>query len=125
MNKIPAEIKQAIENQEIFPVATRNDKGIPNVVYIKYLKVVDDHTVLIADNYLHKTRENIQNNAQLSFVVLKPDCKGSFQLKGTAKWLIDGPLYGEVQKWVPDKYPRTAAVVVHVERIYDGSELLV
>ena len=116
-------VKEAIAKQDIFPVATCDLHGIPNVVYIKYLKVMDDETVLIADNYLHKTRDNILNNFRLSFVVLDED-NGSFQIKGTAKRLIDGPMYGEVQKWAPTKLPREAAIVLSVEEIYNGAKQL-
>ena len=121
MIKLPNVVQEAISKQEIFPVATCDKRGMPNVVYIKYLKVIDDKTVLIADNYLHKTRDNILGNPKITFVVLD-DEKGSFQVKGSAKRLIDGPMYGEVQKWVPAKLPREAAVVVHVEQVYNGAK---
>jgi len=124
MAKLPKIVKEAISKQDVFPVATSDPEGIPNVVYIKYLKVVDDQTVLIADNYLHKTRSNILRNPKLSFVVLDED-KGSFQIKGTAKRLIDGPMYGEVLKWVPDRLPKVAAIVLSVEQVYNGSKQLI
>ena len=124
MAKLPPAVKEAILKQEFFPVATCDRQGIPNVVYIKYLKVVDDQTVLIADNYLQKTRDNILSNPQLSFVVLDKE-KGSYQIKGAAKRMIDGPLYGEIQKWVPAKYPREAAIVVTVEQVYNGAKQIV
>ena len=54
MAQLPEAVKKAISKQEIFPVATSNQNQIPNVVYIKYLKVIDDETVLIADNFLNK-----------------------------------------------------------------------
>jgi predicted pyridoxine 5'-phosphate oxidase superfamily flavin-nucleotide-binding protein len=102
-------------------VATSTSKGISNVVYIKYLKVVDDQTILIADNYLNKTRDNILNNGKIAFAVLD-DEKGSFQIKGTARRLTEGTMFDEVQKWVPEKLPRVAAVVMRVEEIYNGTK---
>lgn len=51
MTRMPDVVKNAISKQELFCVATSTSNGIPNVVYIKYLKVVDDQTILIADNY--------------------------------------------------------------------------
>ena len=123
MAQLPKMIKDAINKQDVFPVATCNQDGTPNVAYIKYLKVINDQTVLIADNYLHKTRDNILGNPKLSFLVLDEE-KGSFQVKGTAKRLTKGPMYDEVQRWVPEKFPRVAAVVLHVEQIYNGAEQL-
>ena len=121
MAKLPQMVKEAISKQEIFPVATSDSQGMPNVVYIKYLKVVDDQTILIADNYLHKTRDNILRNPKLSCVVLDEE-KGSFQIKGSAERLTQGPLYEDIQKWVSDKLPKEAAVVLRVEQIYNGAK---
>ena len=121
MAKLTADVKKAISLQEIFPVATCNQDGIPNVIYIKYLKVIDDKTVLIADNYLCKTRDNILKNGNIAFVVLSSD-KGSYQIKGISERFEKGPMYEEIQRWVPEKYPRVAAVVIKVEEIYKGAE---
>ena len=121
MAHLSEEVKKAIKQQEVFPVATSNQKGIPNVVYIKYLKVIDDKTVLIADNYLNKTKDNILNNSKIAFVVLDED-KGSYQIKGTAERSEKGPMYDEVQKWVPESLPRAAAVVMNIEEIYKGAK---
>ncbi len=120
MAKLTADVKKAISLQEVFPVATCNQDGIPNVVYIKYLKVIDDQTILITDNYLSKTRDNIINNGKIAFVVLDSD-KGSYQIKGTSKRLEKGPMYNEIQRWVPERYPRAAAVVMKVKEIYKGA----
>jgi len=124
MVQLPKMVKDAINKQDVFPVATCSQNGTPNVVYIKFLKVLDDKTVLIADNYLSKTRDNILHNPKLAFVA-RDEEKGSFQIKGTVKRLIDGPMYGEVQKWVPDNFPKVAAVVLHIEQIYNGANQLV
>jgi len=121
MAKLPDAVKKAISKQDVFPVATSNQDRMPNVVYIKYLKVVDDQTVLIADNYLNKTRDNILGNGNIAFVV-RDEEKGSFQIKGTARRLTEGAMFDEVRQWVPDKMPRLAAVVMQVEEIYNGAE---
>ena len=121
MAQLPETVKKAISEQEIFPVATSNQDRIPNVVYIKYLKIIDDQTVLIADNFLNKTRDNILSNGKIAFAV-RDEEKGSFQIKGTAERLTEGDMFDEVQKWVPDKLPRVAAIVMNIEEIYNGAE---
>ncbi|MBN1786911.1 MAG: pyridoxamine 5'-phosphate oxidase family protein [Sedimentisphaerales bacterium] len=121
MAKLTEAVKKAISDQEVIPVATSSKDRIPNVVYIKYLKVVDDQTILIADNYFNKTRDNILKNSKIALVVLDEE-KGSFQVKGVAERLEQGPMYDEVQNWVPDKLPRAAAVIMHIEEIYNGAE---
>jgi len=121
MAQLPDVVKKAITKQDIFPVATSNQNCIPNVVYIKYLKLVDNDTILIADNYLKKTRDNILSNGKITFAV-RDEEKGSFQIKGTAERLTEGAMFDEVRKWVPDKLPRVAAVIMHIEEIYNGAE---
>ncbi|MBN2456513.1 MAG: pyridoxamine 5'-phosphate oxidase family protein [Sedimentisphaerales bacterium] len=123
MVQLPEAVKKAISQQEVFPVATSNQDCMPNVVYIKYLKVVDDQTVLIADNFLNKTRDNILSNGKITFAV-RDDEKGSFQIKGAAERLTEGTLFDEVQKWAPDTLPRVAAIVMNIEEIYNGAEQL-
>ena len=125
MAQLTDEVKKAISKQiskkVAFPVATSNQDLTPNVAYITYLKVIDDQTVLIADNFLNKTRDNILNNGKIAFAVLDEE-KGSFQIKGTAERLTEGAMFDEVQKWVPDRLPRVAAIVMHIEDIYNGAE---
>jgi predicted pyridoxine 5'-phosphate oxidase superfamily flavin-nucleotide-binding protein len=123
MAQLPDAVKKAISKQEIFPVATSSQDQIPNVAYIAYLKVIDDQTILIADNYLNKTRKNILSNGNVAFAV-RDEEKGSFQIKGTAERLTEGAMFDEVQKWVPDKLPKVAAVVMHVEEIYNGAKII-
>ena len=121
MAQLPEIVKKAISKQDVFPVATSSQDNVPNLVYITYLKVIDDQTVLIADNYLNKTRDNILNNGKIAFAV-RDEEKGSFQIKGTAERQTEGELFDDVQKWVNDKLPKVAAVVMHVEEIYNGAE---
>ena len=102
-------------------MATSSKDRTPNVVYISYLKVVDDQTVLIADNYLHKTRDNLLTNGKITFVV-HDENKDSFQVEGCTKGLLEGALLDEIQTCVPEILPRVAAVIMHVEEIYNGAE---
>lgn len=123
MAQLPDAVQKAITQQDIFPVATSSRNGIPNVVYIAYLKIINSDTILIADNYLTKTRDNIESNGKISFAV-RDEEKGSYQIKGTAERLTQGDMFDEVQKWVPDDLPRVAAVIMRVEEIYNGAERL-
>jgi hypothetical protein len=61
------------------------------------------------------------SNGKIAFVVFDDD-KGSYQIKGKAERFEKGPMYNEVQNWVPERLPREAAVVMTVEEIYNGAE---
>ncbi|MCD4831652.1 MAG: pyridoxamine 5'-phosphate oxidase family protein [Anaerohalosphaeraceae bacterium] len=121
MAKLPDAVKKAMSKQDVFVVATSSNDNVPNVIYVTHLKAVDDQTVLIADNYFNKTRDNVLGNGKIAFAVLDEE-KGSYQVKGTAERLTEGPMFDEVQKWVPDRLPRVAAVVMHVKEIYNGAK---
>ncbi len=127
MAKLPKEVKEAIEKailkQEAFPVATASNDSTANVAYITYLKPIDDETILIADNFLNKTRDNILANSKVSFAVLD-EVKGSYQIKGTAKRLTEGEIFDHMQDWVVDELPRVAAIVMTVEEVYNGAQKL-
>ena len=124
MAKLPEVVKKAIDKQDVFPIATCSSEGVSNVVYVAYLKAIDDETVLIADNYFSKTRSNILSNPKMAFVVTDKD-KGSFQVKGNVERLTDGSMFEEMQEWVRDDLPRVAAVVLHVEEVYNGAKRLI
>jgi len=60
------EIKDAIEKNLVF-LATSSKDGIPNVVPVGFARPIDDETILIADNYLNKTRKNLDENPKLNW----------------------------------------------------------
>ena len=123
MVKIPSKVRKAIDDGKPFSLATSTKKGKPNVIYVGYLKLIDDETVLIADNYFKKTKNNILQNNQLAFAVLDEKA-GSYQIKGRTEYLTKGKYYDEVQEWCGKKYPRKAAIILHVKEVYNGAKRL-
>lgn len=123
MVKIPAKVRKAINDGKPFSLATSTKKGKPNVIYVGYLKLIDNETVLIADNYFKKTKNNLLQNNQLVFAVLDGKA-GSYQIKGRTEYLTKGKYYDEVQEWCRKKHPRKAAVILHVKEVYNGAKKL-
>ena len=121
MVKIPLKVRKAIKDGKPFSLATASKKGKPNVVYVGYLKIINNQTVLIADNYFKKTKKNILENPQIAFVVLDEKA-GSYQLKGRVQYLTKGKYYDEVQEWCSKVHPRKGAVIVHVKEVYNGAK---
>ncbi len=81
MTKIPEEVKIAIEKTNPICVATVNNEYIPNIIYVTFLKYINDTTVVIADNKLVKTKSNVLSNPNLSFVVLDTETKKIISIK--------------------------------------------
>ena len=123
MAKLPKEVKTAIDKAKNVCLATTDSNSIANVIYVSYLKYLDDETIMIADNKFGKTRENIKNNPKLAFVVLDTDSKKAYQVKGTVKCYSEGDQYQAVVDWVHIKHPDTlpkAALYLQVEEVYCG-----
>jgi len=123
MVKMPTEVKEALAKQKPIPIATATRDGTPNVVFIGLMKLLDDETLLLADNFFLKTAANLSENPRISILCYDTDTKKSYQIKGSAKVYKAGPMFDEMRKWVHGvnpKLPAKAAVVVKVEAVYDA-----
>ena len=123
MVKMPAEVQETINKQSPVPIATADADGNPNVVFVGFLRVVDDETIHIADNFFDKTAANLSENPRVSIVAYDGEAKKSFQVKGSIEVATNGPVYDDVKAWVHAKskaLPAKAAVIMHVEEIYDA-----
>jgi hypothetical protein len=123
MVKMPPDVRATLEKQKPAPVATADGEGTPNVVYVGFLKVLDDETILIGDNFFYKTAANLAENPKVSILCYDTETKKSFQIKGTATVHKEGKHFDEMTKWVlavNNKLPAKAAVVVKVEEVFNA-----
>jgi predicted pyridoxine 5'-phosphate oxidase superfamily flavin-nucleotide-binding protein len=123
MVKMTKEIMDTIAKQNPVPVATSSANGIPNVALVGFLKVMDAETILISDNFFLKTEDNLKHNPKVAFVVYDSYTRKCFQIKGSVKMITDGKIFDEMKQWVDSakpNMPKKAAVVVHVEEVYDS-----
>ena len=102
-------------------VATATADGVPNVVPIGNIKPLDNKTVIIADNYMMKSRANLEKNPKIAFV-MHDAAKYPYQFKGNVKIYRSGEYYDEVVKWVKETAPLApkpkAAIIVNIEEIF-------
>lgn len=127
MSKLSSEVLTAIEKTMPYCIATASPEAKSNLVYITYLKALDENTIVIADNKFEKTRKNLDANPQASFVVMDPDTKIAYQVKGSLKCYTEGPNYQETVEWVHINHPQMtpkAAFIMEVEEVYNGAERL-
>lgn len=123
MVKMTAEVKETIEKQNPVPVATVSADGVPNVALVGLLKILDDETILIANNFFKKTEANIKENSQIAFVAYDSYAKKAYQVKGSVELLTSGPIYDDMVEWVHsinENLPAKAAVVMHVEGVFNS-----
>jgi len=108
------DIKERLENATI-AVATCDSKNIPHNIAIMYAKVVEDQ-IVITNNFMKKTVENIKINPNVS-LVFWGDEEG---------WRIDGKaVYFSSGKWLDfvksmkenEGMPAQGAIVVNIKSI--------
>jgi predicted pyridoxine 5'-phosphate oxidase superfamily flavin-nucleotide-binding protein len=124
MIALPKVVKEAWESREGYPVFTTVDaSGLPNAVYVGAIGIYDDHTIVIAENYLNKTKANILAGSKASLVFLTKGRK-SYQIKGSIEYAKSGPLFSFMESINVPGYPGHAAVAIKVESVYSGAERL-
>jgi len=125
--KIPEHIQKLINEESIHIMSTSSKEGIPNINYVKFLKVYNDEQILIADNKFFKTEKNLLENPKISFILLDKENKKSYQLKGTVEFHKDDEIFSETIKWVEKErlgsstFPKSA-IIMTVKEIYSGAE---
>jgi len=125
--KIPKDIQEVVDKQSLYIFSTASKTGVPNIIYVKFLKVYNDNQILIADNKFFKTERNLLENPRIAFVVLDKQNKKSYQLKGTVEIHKEGKVFEDTVKWVeelrsgPTTNPK-AGIILNIEEIYSGAQ---
>ncbi len=113
------EMMDAVEKDLVF-ISTTSKKGIPNVVPIGFARPLDDNKILIADNYMNKSRKNLEENPWISLVT-KDSTKCMYQFKGKVEIFEKGPYFDTVTEWGQNamtKLTPKAAILMTVTEIY-------
>lgn len=114
------EMKDAIEKDNVVFLATATPDGVPNVVPIGFARPIENDTILIVDNYLNKTRKNLESNPKASLVV-RDASKAPYQFKGSVEIVESGKYFDQAVDWatsVMSQLSPKAAVLLKVEEIY-------
>ena len=121
MVKLTPEVKEVIQNQKPLPIATADKNGKPNVIFVGMWKFIDDETIMIVDNFLKKTANNLKENPKLSIVGYDGESKKSYQVKGSVDYLEKGDRFEEAKSLAESKkLPGKAVVIFHIEEVYDS-----
>ncbi|RLB80418.1 MAG: pyridoxamine 5'-phosphate oxidase [Deltaproteobacteria bacterium] len=117
MAKLTQDIKDIMAKTRGYAVATCTKDGIPNVVPIHFVKILSDDEIMMADIFMKKTFENIQQNPVMAISVWDWDVKPrrGFQFKGIPRIETSGRIYDMAVEMVkakkPDLTPKSAIVV--------------
>lgn len=122
---LPQIVSEAWENKEKAIIFTTvNKQGIPNSIYATCIARYGENKILVANNYFHKTLENIKSGTKGSILFITNQGK-SFQLKGTLSYFEDGELFDNMKSWNPARLPGHGVVALEIEEVFTGAEKLI
>ena len=124
MGNLPAVVQEAWEHRSgPIVLTTVDEQSVPNAIYATCVALVDDATVVVADNYFDKTQRNILSGSHGSILFITDD-HTAFQIKGDISYHRDGPIFEQMKSWNPEKHPGHAAAALTVTAVYCGAEKL-
>lgn len=125
MTTLPEAVYKAWEKREGPVVLTTVDEdGMPNAIYATCVSKYSPDTLVVADNYFHKTRANILTGSKGSVLFITDEGR-SYQIKGTIEYHTSGPIFDAMKEWNPRTLPGNAAVALKVEQVFAGAKRLV
>lgn len=126
MAALTEKMKSIFNNQSGYVFATSSKEGIPNSVPVNAVKLLDDETILVSDQFLNKTLANIKENPLVSICFW--EMFEGYQIKGEAKIFTDGKIYEETAAWIKAVgesmgFPLRSkgAIVIKIKEIYSVS----
>ena len=126
MASLNERMKEIFGKQGIFVLGTADLNGVPNVVPVRSVKILDDETILVSDQYFNKTLKNITENPTVAISFW--EMGEGYQIKGRAKIHTEGKIYEETAEWIrkrSDQIGRSlkskGAIVIKITAIYSVS----
>ena len=91
------EMMDAIEKDNVVFLSTCSD-DVPNVVPIGFARPLDDENILLVDNFMKKTHENLEKNPKAAIVV-RDASKCPYQFKGSVEIFESGKYFDDAVDW--------------------------
>lgn len=119
--KILSKVKKLFNEQNLVAFGTADKKGNPNVVPILWKTILDNERILLLDNFMKKTKENLQENKKVCISFWNTEPEEAYKIKGTAKYHNKSPIYEKGKRFMQAKRPGQApkgVVEVKIKEIY-------
>jgi len=115
MSEITAEMRKLLNETAIWVLATSDRDALPNAVPIFFTLVLENGKLLLVDNFMNKTIDNIQQNPMVSVSVWKD--KEGYQFKGIAQLETSGTNFKLGKELAKDRNPK-GVVTVEILSVY-------
>jgi hypothetical protein len=118
MVTITGKVKKIIEGNHV-AFATVDKDCKPNVIAVACVKVVDKNKLLITDNFMKRTGENIKGNDNVCLAVWNKKEEGC-KLIGKAEYFSRGEWLDFVKKMPENKgFPAKGAILITVSKLIE------
>ena len=118
---IPNEVKNLFEKQSLVAFGTANKQGDPNVVPMFWKKIIDGERILLIDNFMKMTKENLLENDNVCLAFWDSKTSEAYKIKGKATYCTQGLVYEQGKEFIQSKKPEAAlkgVVEIKVTEIY-------
>jgi len=120
--EIPEKTKSLFERTSLVALGTADNQGMPNVVAVFWKKIVNKDTILLIDNFMHATKDNILKNNKVCVSFWDPSTEEAYKIKGIATYHTTGPVYETGKKFIqskkPDRIPK-GVIEIRVHEVFD------
>ncbi len=100
MASLNERMKEIFSKQGVLVLGTADLKGVPNVVPVGAIKILDDETILVSDQFFRKTLKNLKENPKVAISFWETGKGEGYQIKGKATIHTKGKIYEETVEWV-------------------------
>ncbi|MBU0957788.1 MAG: pyridoxamine 5'-phosphate oxidase family protein [Nanoarchaeota archaeon] len=109
------ETKKIIEENPV-ALATVNSEGNPHVIAVAFVKIKNEK-IIITNNHMNLTINNIKGNSKVSLAVWNKDWKG-YGIDGTAEYFEEGEWLDFVKSIEENKEePCKGAIIISINNI--------
>ena len=120
----PAALQAWQQREKRMVLTTTDEKNVPNAIWILCAELVDDDKVVIANNSMQKTLENIDVGGKATLLYIAPE-REAYQIKGKVEHHPSGSVFEDMKSWLSPSFPGKSAVLLHIEEVYYGAEKVV
>jgi predicted pyridoxine 5'-phosphate oxidase superfamily flavin-nucleotide-binding protein len=118
-------MKEIFAKQGIFVLGTADLNGVPNVVPVGAVRILDDETIVVSDQHFLKTLKNLRENPKVAISFWEMDKGEGYQIKGEATIQTEGKIYEETVEWIRNFSEKIGhplkskgAIVIKITAIY-------
>ncbi len=121
MAKLTPNALQAWEHREPRMVFSTCVDNTPNTIWILCAKLINEEQIVIANNAMHKTLQNIEHGSNGSLLYIAPE-REAYQVKGSLHYYTEGEIYNDMKQWLDPKFPGKGALLLSIEEVFYGAE---